>query len=334
MNNLKKVSIFLLLSIALILGAYFVLSLNIFENGEVANDVGQVVAEPVTIHQELPPDRSPEGVHVSGADGDELNGPYWQNLVVSTSNDSEAWGDSVTIVEHASGPDALVLHSDIGDYGHDDVLLVMTYFPENLVGAGELSMMRSSDNAASWSEPVELTLEGAGEQIPVDPSIYQLEDGRLLLLYQDLRESNDQHETHTFYIALSSDGSLFTYEGDIFSTTDFAIHPDLIEYEGEWHLFYAIDSEGEGIYMATSDVYTTFSDAQSVGVGGIPGTVIVDGELVLYGCDLDGMPVATYQGGILFEETAKLRIGGCAPSPVLMSNGEIAIVRTDHTASE
>lgn len=278
--------------------------------------------------KDLPPDQTPENITDTKSDGETLNGPYWQNLIFSSSPDGKIWSETTTIVEHASGPDALVLDKNIGRYHAGDVLVVMTYYPENLVGAGELSMMSSNNEATSWTDPSLLTLEGASGHIPVDPSLYQDTDGTLLLVYQDLRESKDGVDEHVFYVASSTDGVTFTYEGEIFSSEEFIIHPDLIAYENQWFLFYGLDNREREVRFSTSNKYTSFTTEQTTDMEGIPGSFIWNDELVILGCDLKGMIMHRLTDDLELERIDSTQIGGCSPSPIVLSNGDIGVIRT------
>jgi len=289
----------------------------------------QEVEEPSN-NVNLPPDLAPDAVNIDHAEDGELNGPYWQNLVFSRSQANEKWTESVTIIEHASGPDATILEQDIGDYEAGDLLIVLTYFPENKVGAGELSFIHSKDEGETWSDPVALSLEGTDGHIPVDPSILQAEDGSLILVYQDLRESNDQSDEHNFYLALSEDGENFTFEAEIFSSPDFLIHADLIYFDDFWYLFIATDEGDRMMRISKSDDYLSFSEEHITDMPGIPGSMVMGDQLFVYGSDLSGTTINSSDDGISFEQVDHIQIGTSAPSPVLFEDGSIGVVGTFH----
>ena len=49
-----------------------------------------------------------------------------------------------------------------------------------------MGLVHSTDNGVSWSDFSFAELNEDDNHNPVDPSIYQLDDGTLLLIYQDL----------------------------------------------------------------------------------------------------------------------------------------------------
>jgi hypothetical protein len=261
-----------------------------------------------------------------------LDGPYWQNLMYTKSDDWDSWQKSTLVIEHASAPDVLVLDTATGPYEAGDILLIFTFFPENIVGAGELSLMVSSDDGETWSDRQKLDLIGAGDHIPVDPSINQLESGEIVLTYQDLTESVPSSKEHTFYIALSTDVETFTYEKKIFTSENFAINPDIVRLNDTWFMYSGTDSGDRQIHVTTGDENFIFSSEVTTGIAGMPGAIIDENEIVLFGCGLQGgISVSRSRDGLTFQETVSTNVGGCAPAPFLLSAGGVGVI---HTYSE
>ncbi len=283
--------------------------------------------------KELPPDKAPEEVLENTIKTGEgaLDGPYWQNLVFSHSSDGENWSESTTVVEHASGPDGIVLSKDIGAYNEGDVLVVFSHFTENKIGSEVLGFVHSGDNGETWSSIEIAALEGASH-IVIDPAIYQLEDGSLLLIYQDLSESNDKSDEHHFYLASSTDGKIFKFEGEIFEAEEFFIHPDLVFFNDEWFLFYSADWGDRKIWFSKSDEYSQFEVGEELDFEGMPGVMVVDGELELYGCDKqDGITFITSSDGEAYSAASVTGVRGCAPVPFVMGNGDRGLIMTYST---
>jgi hypothetical protein len=313
-----KKTIFVILSIALLL-----LAACATDNAEAPEQMQQD-------GQQLPPLDGTEGGPAQSMGG----GPETHVAQVTTSTDQIDWGEATTIQEAASVPDALMLTQDIGDFTAGTLMTVYVDASEmEAKGAGyeNIGMQYSTDNGETWSEMQKLAIEGSEEHLPVDPSIYQLEDGTLLIHYFDFLATNPQNNADSYdvYVASSSDGLDYTVEQMAYTQEGMLTDPDLIYYNDQW-LLYFVDWEYQSISVAYGDDPYSFSDAVNTGIEGIPGTMIVNDLLHLYGCSIeDGMTASTSSEGTIFDNTWGMHIlggGGCDPAPVLLGDGTFLMV--------
>jgi sialidase-1 len=107
----------------------------------------------------------------------------WQPIqVLRTSTNGEAYMNPVSLIDQNTGAILLLFNH----YAHYDVRL------DEYGGRGEVWLMRSSDEGASWSEPVDLT-PGVGHK-ELGPGIgVQLRTGRMVVpVYDGVIYSDDQ----------------------------------------------------------------------------------------------------------------------------------------------
>ncbi|NQV90654.1 exo-alpha-sialidase [Candidatus Uhrbacteria bacterium] len=269
---------------------------------------------------------------------------YYDHVFFATSSDGIAWSlGEEAIAEHASVPDLLVLDKPITDY---PAQTIMSYFvdasPKKEGEDERVAFITSDNNGETWSDRVIVELDRE-DLLPVDPSVIQLEDGSLRLYFFDwnagrARGQKKPNIIYTFYSALSTDGIHFTVEDASLLSDTLMTDPEVVLFEGSWIMYFARhEGDDRGIWVATSDDGIHFADERKVDIfQGIPGAMVHNDEVYLYGCDQGGIPFATSTNAFDFlsQNNSKpvLTVNGllCDPSPAILPNGEFGLVLKRH----
>ena len=240
------------------------------------------------------------------------------SVIFTKSNDGgETWIQSETLAEAASVPNLMLLHSDVGDFNAGTLFMHFVDASEmNQPGEERIAFISSADDGSTWDEErtiinINNVPKGA---IPVDPSLVQLEDGRMRIYFFDFSASKQPHQTSTFQFmaATSDDGINFDYDGIVY------------EFCGE---LITDPGSDQDLIVTTSEDGLSFTEVNRVlGWNGIPGLLDYDGTVVLFGCDqqvswLESIDGITYD----LDDIKSLTIGGCDPDPVLFSDGSIGL---------
>lgn len=259
-------------------------------------------------------------------------------VFVTTSADPLSFADSAEpVFTKGSVPEAVLLTQSTAAGNAGDILM---YFPsfEKFVSNGDeqIAMARSTDDGATWSERELITLEnGSADLVPVDPSLVQLDDGRLRMYFFDFSVNAggqiNQPTDHIIYSAVSEDGLNFTMEdGERYIALNIT-DPEVIYHDNQWIMYL---SEGPITHITTAKDGLTFIDTGLTWqYGGVPGAY-VDAENVvhLYGCGQGGIMTQTSTTGIDFSKSAApvaaLTTDGiiCDPSPVGLDDGTVVMV--------
>jgi hypothetical protein len=242
------------------------------------------------------------------------------------------------IAQHASVPDLLVLHKEVGSLSSGDLISIFVNTEPVIDGEDEtVAFVTSTDDGESWSQRTNIILDQAN-LLPVDPSLVQLEDGRLRLHFFDFTAGRlagtGQEVTYEFYSAISEDGVNFTVEDVLLSSKSLMTDPEVVAFGDQWLMYFARhEGEDRGIWVATSEDGIHFQDEEKVEVfDGIPGAMVYAGQVYLYGCDFGGITEAVSDDGLTFESTNGsspiLTVGGllCDPSPAVLSDGSFGLV--------
>lgn len=294
----------------------------------------------------------PQGTAVPQVNQMDIDGGIYDHaLYFASSSDGETWDLSdEAIVEHASVPDLLVLEQSVGDLSAGTV---MSYFVDSsplIDGKDEtVSYVISTDDGQTWSERVEIDLKG--DYLPVDPSVIQLDDGRLRLHFFDFTSTRQPSSNgpYVFYSAISDDGINFEIEGESLSSDLIMTDPDVVLLGDTWFMYFAMhDGDAGAVWVATSKDGIVFENPQLIpDFGGIPGAMVVDDHVQLYGC-MVGIVMTTSSDGIHFEELPEGKVSDeigpngkpliegrelfksdkffCDPSPAVLSDGSTALV--------
>jgi len=260
-------------------------------------------------------------------------GPYFHSLYFGTAADLDHWTLGETpIIEHASVPDLILLNKPVGSLSAGTLV---TYFVDAHSGGGEeqVGMLSSSDNGAHWSDLADITVEGKPSGMkPVDPSIVQLDDGRLRLYFYDISgAAAGIIGPHSIYSAVSNDGINFVFEGEVFTSNASMTDPEVVYFNNTWLMYYAV---GQNVSLAVSDDGLSFTDRGRINnVISIPGAIITDGQLNIFGCSNPVSYAVSSDGetfGSRHETTGIGEVGTvdfyCGPAPVLLEDGTFVMI--------
>ncbi|MDG1949404.1 MAG: sialidase family protein [bacterium] len=291
---------------------------------------------------------------LTALDPEDIGQLYEHHVRFATSADGEDWTlEDGYIAEHASVPDLMTLSHDIGDLKAGMTLSMFVDAEPLEYGLDEeVSYITSVDNGETWSERIRITLDNQ-DHLPVDPSLVQMDDGTLRLHYYDFsvtRGGSRDDMVSTFYVATSEDGVNFKTQGATWSMEGVMTDPEVVELNGTWYMYYARHSDDDGgIWLVTSEDGLTFENPQKIEVfKGIPGALVHNEEIHLFGCDMGGVVTSSSTDGVNFQELdlsppvdefgpggkvihdgpTILQTGGliCDPSPTIMKNGEWGLV--------
>jgi hypothetical protein len=257
--------------------------------------------------------------------------------ITTSTNPNSFTDNAASLFELASVPEIvqLTVASEVGAVG--DILMYYVDFSEyELAGDETLVMSLSTDNGATWSEPVDTVLtnkQNAGAT--VDPSVVQLSDGSLRLYFFGSEVVETTKVTvgsqNIIYSATSTDGINFIVEdGQRFGKENIT-DPEMIYFNSQWIMYY---SEGATSGIATSTDGLLFSNTENTwDSGGVPGAYIESGSLMrIYGCQNGAINTQTSSDGVTFTSDATtenvLSSSGyvvCDPSPVLLQDGSVVM---------
>jgi hypothetical protein len=248
----------------------------------------------------------------------------------ATSPDGIAWTlREDPIAHYASVPELVALGRELGPFPPGALL---SYFVDGTQDHGSedvaLGLVYSLDGGETWSNRLYTTMTGQPRNtVAVDPSLVQLEDGRLRLYYFDFSTKKDAYEIHT---AVSEDGVNFTYEALAFVSPTRITDPDLAFFKDAWHM-YTMSEARAGMQVAISGDPLSFDETVAVNDRGIPGVITVGEEIWLFSCGQNGLTRLTSSDGITFTLAAErlLEVSPgvhCDPSPVQLEDGTFAMV--------
>ncbi len=254
----------------------------------------------------------------------------------ASSEDGEHWElREESIAKYASVPALVSLPNDLGPFPAGTLL---TYFVDGTQGHGdedvELGLVYSLDEGVTWSDRLYASVSGApsGSTV-VDPSIVELEDGRLRLYYYDFPNrliSPGELGEYEIHSAVSDDGLTFEYEQLVFVSETLITDPDVIEFDGAWYM-YMMSHERVSMQVAISDDPLRFDETVKVNDNGIPGVIVVDEMVWLFSCGPDAVRRLESSDGVSFdavdEQIVSVSPGvHCDPSVVERPSGGYAMV--------
>lgn len=258
---------------------------------------------------------------------------YRHALFLATSEDGKSfdYDSDNPVIEHASVPDLIMLEKDIGNFQKGDLL---SYFVDTtLLKEGnwleEIGLVVSTDNGKSWSEKVLISIAGAEEHVPVDPSIVQLSDGRLRLYYYDFRTGLERGGAK-MYVAESTDALSFDFVQEALTYEAGGTDPDVIFFDGQWLMYFSCLGASGAICIATSEDGLSFTFVESTEVSGVPGTLIENDQIGLYGCQGQGITKTLSKDGMEFSlNSTRLILSAssiCDPAPVQLEDSTYAMI--------
>ena len=302
-----------------VIGAYFIVS--------AANKNLFIFQKSSLPQSPTPPGQSPQ----QNATFDAIS-PNFDNVNFTVSADGKNWQPGNLIAKSASVPDIIQLKKDSGNFKKDDLLI---YFA-NFSNFGQpkleaLGLIVSHDNGKTWSNRTAINLDKGAA---VDPSIVQLDDGRLRLYFFGPETIAGDPALapgpHKVYSAISSDGINFTAETGVRFQDNNLTDPEVIRYGNQWFMYYSV---GSATKLAVGSDGLNFSAHMITGgnIGGVPGAVVFDGGVRLFACG-KGLTTTTASDGINFTKEQADIFGGkirglvCDPAVIKMANGGYSMV--------
>jgi hypothetical protein len=221
-------------------------------------------------------------------------GPYNDSISYATSTDLLKWTDQQTVLaEHASVPDVIV---------KDDVIYV--YFVDVSVDGKpeQISLIKSSDKGKTWTQKQNITIEGVGDRVAVDPDPMLLSDGKIRLYYFDIATTkNDLSlEKNTMYSAISDDGISFTQEDGIRLNYTGIFDPDVLKIGDNWTMYVGTDDQ-KVLYATSTDGLNFVYGGVAYSGGAIPNVYYAGEKYYMY---VGGIDILTSNNGKTFTKTS------------------------------
>ncbi len=248
---------------------------------------------------------------------------------LATSRDASSWDlADEAYANYASVPDILMLQKNIGPFPAGTLL---SFFVDGAqdsdFGDSAFSMVYSLDQGKTWSDRVTIEIDGTVKNVIVaDPSLVQLDDGRLRLYYFDFQANRVPPEkragqTYNMYAAISEDGLTFTQEALVYESPDMATDPDVIFWNDAWYLFTAHLADN-AVSMSVSDDPLSFPVGEAISAQGVPGALAIGDELRIYGCTPSGGITAwSTDDGSNFKSLGSTGLEGCGPTITQLLDG-------------
>ena len=166
--------------------------------------------------------------------------------------------------------------------------------------------MSNSTDGRQWSEPHSVEIRGMIAGNAVDPSLVELDGGKLRLYYF---APGPDEETHLIKSAVSSDGGkIFTEEEGVRVQGEGITDPDVIQKsDGTWIMYL---SHGRETLIAVSSDGLNFEDTGAVvETGGVPGALLLDDKRIrLFVTTREGIRSLISSDGISFVPEPGIRI--------------------------
>lgn len=264
------------------------------------------------------------------------DGPWNHQIHFAVSKDGITWNiQESPLMKEASVPDIIVL-SGRGKIAGEGTICVYTVDARPMKASRfeNISRLISKDDGKSWSEPEIVKIEGMTETnfAPVDPSIVQLEDGKLRLYFYAMKKAAPGvNSTNKFYSAISEDGINFTVENGVRFEAAEVTDPEVIFANGEWLMFI---SHREESWLARSKDGLNFKrDEKTIfSGGGVPGAMaLADGRVRVFLCGRGGIKSVIFnpKTNEIFEESGIRANRAADPAIYRQADGNyVAIVKT------
>lgn len=255
-----------------------------------------------------------------------VNHPPWEgSIYLATSDDGETFTDELFFVQHAGVPHLLLTQDN-------KIVATFQYFSyENEELFECIGYTVSEDYGENWSKLRAIRLEerySKGSK-PVDPTLVQLEDGRLRLYFTF-------HEPGTQYAAMYSSSSLtldglFKDEGMQLSVDNMLLDPAVVYFDGMWH-HYTTDQSGSGTIHSISEDGSNFELQDNIesDYSFLGDAIVDDGKLRFYGTGR-GVVLAESEDGYVFTKVKENVADGADAGIVKLPNGSYLILYTKVT---
>jgi len=260
--------------------------------------------------------------------GNVHNAPWFGNLLISESEDGLTFGEDAPFLEHAGVPNLLRINSG-------QIIATYQYFSfEDEALFGIMTYSLSDDEGATWKGPFPILCENVppmeGDSQLVDPSLVELEDGKVRL-YFTIHPDGMANAHPASAIADSVEG-VFEYEGPCITLAGVhLLDPAVIRFNDEWHYFtpkpgadglvnlHAISQDGNSF---------TWVEEITLEMNMLGNPILFDGGIRFYGSGPEGVLSAFSSDGYSWTLDEGVRATGVDPGAVKRSDGSILLIST------
>lgn len=252
-------------------------------------------------------------------------GPWDGAIYMATSEDGLQFEGRDLILERAGVPNLLKLNDGT-------LVLLYQYFSNTSKELFDvIAYSTSDDNGETWTEVQAIDLAGLPEANlkPMDPTLVQLEDGRLRLYFTYHAEGS---QTAGLYSATSEDssiGSTFTVASTpALLTEENLLDPAVVYFDGLWH-HYSWKMESNDNYHSTSQDGLTFTrqDDISLPMEFLGQVIPFKDGLRFYGT-AEGVTTAFSNDGFTWQVDGSNLVQGADPAVQELNDGTYLMVYT------
>lgn len=304
------------------------------------------------------------GCAVAFGQGRELGAGPWENdLLISRSGDGVVFGKAEVFVERAGVPHVI-------RRANGKLLAVFQWFPENHAAAFDrVAGCVSSDEGKTWSAPTTIEVSGLpeGYHHPFDPTLVELEDGRVRLFFTS---HHPGRRMPGIYSAISTDqtGLKYAFEAGMRLGVEgeMVIDCAAVRVGRKWHLYSPVQddagsnagsgwgrkpsfprrpsfrAEARRAYHAVSDDGLKFERVEDVSLPGDDGSGrwlgcvvgLADGKIRFVGTGGGGIWSATSADGWAWKRDEETRGSGADPGAAMVREGEWVLITTGPKRSD
>lgn len=257
-------------------------------------------------------------------------GPWDGSIYATASTDGLTFTGKSLVLERAGVPNLLRLENG-------NLILTYQYFSDQ---SSELfnviAYSISTDEGETWSDPAAIKLSGLAEPFAsgftaMDPTLVQLEDGRLRIYFTYHATGRRAAELYSATAPDSEISSTFEVENTPALTVSGKglLDPAVVYFNGVWqHFSWQMDSDDN--YHSTSTDGTSFQLSESINLpmDFLGQAVVVGDGLRFYGTGKGGVVSAYSTDGQNWTMDSGTRIQGADPGVAQLADGSYLMIYT------